>query len=824
MIFIQHSKRKILNLIMIFTLVACLLPLSSVAAKSSLTSFNTATNTEEMKLAMTTDWSVLHYTAKANELFQSFKLADQNYLANKLIDERPQSGYTSTSTLRQTYLNAVNNRSYLINVNSTTDSLTLWTVFIDDDHLNYNNYNLLTIEDQDEVCKQILLARPNQGYESIETLQSVLDSKVSSILVQKVQLDKETLNIQYAQGDTSANVTKNLTLPIIGDNGTTINWISDKPEVVQNNGSVVRPTISTGNQKVTLTAQIFIGNFVDTKSFTIDVIALSKSHNAFLKDLTISQGALNMAFNKNTMSYTAIVTSRVDSIFVNPLAEDKKAEITINGRSVEEPIKLVTGVNTIKILVTAEDGSQKLYTIVVTKENTSTNSENTSTSESSPPSSTESFTVNVESSNGKAVSKTTIKRLVDVDGLVKDEVILTEASVLETINKLKEEKSDQARIVIPNSQDNVKQVDISIPNNIVTLLKESLLNLEISAYDVSVNVSNESLATFSDNLYFRLIPLKGQAEQSQVEERAKKESIVQEIANSSFSKVLGQPMKIETNMQNRPVLLTLPLPTDITQEQLNHLAIYIEHSDGTKEVVRGKVVEYQKGITGLQFEVNKFSTFSILYLPEKEEVKEPTTEGVTHLPYIQGYPDGTFRPNAPVTRAQMASMFARQLTGNAIPQAKATYTDTFQHDAKDAIEFAKEKGLFKGVTATNFNPNGLITRAQIATVAARWIEQQCVERPDADFCPSTSQSPAFKDVSVHHWAVKAIDTVNAAEIMTGITADTFNPDGFLTRAQAVKVLNRLFERQVFSEDQIPLFKDVPKHHWAFYEIQEAAKK
>ena len=138
------------------------LPLSSVATKSDLTSFNTATNTEEMKLAMTTDWSVLHYTAKANELFQSFKLADQNYLANKLIDERPQSGYTST-TLRQTYLNAVNNRSYLINVNSTTDSLTLWTVFIDDDHLNYNNYNLLTVEDQDEVCKQILLGRLIKG-------------------------------------------------------------------------------------------------------------------------------------------------------------------------------------------------------------------------------------------------------------------------------------------------------------------------------------------------------------------------------------------------------------------------------------------------------------------------------------------------------------------------------------------------------------------------------------------------------------------------------------------------------------------------------------
>ncbi|EKU41900.1 cell surface glycoprotein 2 precursor, partial [Lysinibacillus fusiformis ZB2] len=35
---------------------------------------------------------------------------------------------------------------------------------------------------------------------------------------------------------------------------------------------------------------------------------------------------------------------------------------------------------------------------------------------------------------------------------------------------------------------------------------------------------------------------------------------------------------------------------------------------------------------------------------------------------------------------------------------------------------------------------------------------------------------------------------------------------------------RLFERQVLIEDQTPLFKDVPKHHWAFYEIQEAAVK
>ncbi|WP_281217399.1 S-layer homology domain-containing protein [Lysinibacillus capsici] len=452
-------------------------------------------------------------------------------------------------------------------------------------------------------------------------------------------------------------------------------------------------------------------------------------------------------------------------------------------------------------------------------------SPNPDSGSSTPSTNVEEIVVDVESGNGDVVSKTTIKRAKNVDNTMNDDVTLTAASATETIRKLKEQGNDKARIIIPDEKDQVNQVKVSIPKNVLSILQNGAVHLEIVTDKVRIEVPKTSLEMFNENLYFRLVPIKGHDKQLEIEEQAKRETVVQQLVEGGVVKLLGRPMTIETNMQSLPVKLTLPLPTDLTDGQLANLAIFIEHSDGTKEVVRGKIVEYQKGITGLQFEVNKFSTFSILYLPEKEEeVKEPTTEGVIHLPYIQGYPDDTFRPNAPVTRAQMASMFARQLTGNAIPQAKATYTDTFQHDAKDAIEFAKEKGLFKGVTATNFNPNGLITRAQMAKVAARWIEQQCEERPEADFCSPTSQSAVFKDVSVHHWAGQAIDTVNAAEIMTGITADTFNPDGLLTRAQAVKVLNRLFERQVLIEDQTPLFKDVPKHHWAFYEVQEAAVK
>ncbi|WP_082389452.1 InlB B-repeat-containing protein [Lysinibacillus sp. ZYM-1] len=452
-------------------------------------------------------------------------------------------------------------------------------------------------------------------------------------------------------------------------------------------------------------------------------------------------------------------------------------------------------------------------------------SNDSSNSESSTPSTnTEHIVVDVEGEDGVNLTKTPIIRTTMPDGVIKDHVSMSEAIAKETIEKAKQLGNDTARIIIPDANDKVSEVVIDIPKSSLAQIHAGNIQLEIATMNAVISIPNVSMSNFSNDLYFRLVPIKSLEQQHQVEERILKEELIKDTLQSEKVNLIGRPMTIETNMQNRPVTLTLPLPKNITQEQLDNLAIFIEHSDGTKELIRGKVVDYQKDMLGLQFEVQKFSTFSILYLPEDENVEEPTTDHITHTPYIQGYADGTFRPNSSVTRAQMASMFARQLTGNAIPMSKATFTDTVQHDAKDAIEFVKEAGLFNGVTETSFHPNGFITRAQMAAIAARWMEKQCADSPNADFCKPTSLDKIFKDVSNNHWAVQAINTVNGLGIMTGITADTFNPDGYLTRAQAVKVLNRLFERQVTTEHQNPIFKDVPRKHWAFYEIQEAAKK
>ncbi|MEK5429417.1 InlB B-repeat-containing protein [Lysinibacillus sp. FSL R7-0073] len=450
-------------------------------------------------------------------------------------------------------------------------------------------------------------------------------------------------------------------------------------------------------------------------------------------------------------------------------------------------------------------------------------SNNSSNSDSfTPTTNTERIVVEVEGEDGVNLSKTPITRTTMPDGVIKDHVSMSENIAKETIEKAKQVGNDFARIIIPDTTDKVSEVVIEIPKSSLIQLSSGNIKLEMATANVVISIPD--LSNFNDDLYFRLVPIKSSEQQHRVEERILEEEIIKNSIKSEKVHLIGRPMTIETNMQNRPVTLTLPLPKTITQEQLDNLAIFIEHSDGTKELLRGKVVDYQKDMQGLQFEVQKFSTFSILYLPEKGKVEEPTTNHVTHIPYIQGNSDGTFRPNASVTRAQMASMFARQLTGNAIPTSKATFTDTVQHDAKDAIEFVKNTGLFNGVTETSFHPNGFITRAQMAAVAARWIEKHCANNPNADFCKPTSQGRVFKDVSNNHWAVQAINTVNARGIMTGTMADAFDPEVYLTRAQAVKVLNRLFERQAVTELQQPIFKDVPSDHWAFNEIQEAAVK
>ncbi|MGR7908040.1 S-layer homology domain-containing protein [Lysinibacillus capsici] len=415
------------------------------------------------------------------------------------------------------------------------------------------------------------------------------------------------------------------------------------------------------------------------------------------------------------------------------------------------------------------------------------------------------------------------------NGSFQDTVNFTVANANEFLRILGNKEDKRSRLVIPNMEPPASETKVILDRDAAKRLIEGKSHFSIAMGMVKIDVPFTSMNDFNEDIYFRIVPIKDALRQKAIENRAKQAEIVLQQGNGANVKLVGQPISIDTNLQNRQVTLLLPLPANLTSAQRENMMVYVEHSNGTAEIIRGRFAEFTRGQTGIVFDVEHFSTFSLLYVEQaQEEVppeKEPIEVDSTFASYIHGYTDGTFRPNVNVTRAQMAAMLARNLSDNHVPEASNLfYADTATSWAKNDIEYIRTEGIMQGRHDRSFGPNEMITRAQMAVIAVRWIDKQCVEgATDTSYCEINTSGETYRDVAVTHWAAKEINRISAIGIMVGSGNGEFRPEEKLTRAQAVKVLNRIFNRPIPTEDTEQIFKDIPKEHWAYFEIQAAAK-
>ncbi|MCU6790497.1 S-layer homology domain-containing protein [Paenibacillus sp. WQ 127069] len=434
------------------------------------------------------------------------------------------------------------------------------------------------------------------------------------------------------------------------------------------------------------------------------------------------------------------------------------------------------------------------------------NSSGSGNSSSSGSSQGETITVNVENSgNGGVMSTAIVHRTTGADGRKKDEVSLTPGQADKLVDQLKAAGSSSAKLVIPDSKDEVSEIKVTLPKESTAKLADNKVNLEISTNNVRVIIPDEAMNGWKEDLFFNIVPVKTENERSEIEQRARTEQIVREAAGSAIVNVLGRPMMIETNMQNRPVTLVLPLPeTGLSEKQLKELGIFIEHSDGTKELVRGEIVPFDTtGKLGIRFTVSKFSTFTVVQLGSQTSK--------VHQAYMTGYPDGTFGPEKPITRAEMATVLVRLFgKDKSVKPAAKVFTDATQtHWAKLAIDLAADSGLMDGYPDGSFKPEQTITRAETATIAARL--STATEGAGGD---------SFSDTS-GHWAAAAIVKAKVAGVVNGYEDGTFRPEQTLTRAEAVTMFNKLAGHDSLSVSDAK-WSDVPANHWAFKNIQEAS--
>ena len=214
--------------------------------------------------------------------------------------------------------------------------------------------------------------------------------------------------------------------------------------------------------------------------------------------------------------------------------------------------------------------------------------------------------------------------------------------------------------------------------------------------------------------------------------------------------------------------------------------------------------------------------------PDPDDDK-PSLNTEDHYGYIIGYPvdyytglpteDQTKKPVKPqgnITRAEVATIYFRMLTDesrNHFWSQDSGYPDVALADwFNNAIATLSNGGIISGYPDGTFDPNGYITRAEFAVIAARFF--------DMDY----QGEDLFPDID-GHWAQDYINQAAENGFIEGYPDGTFGPDKYITRAEAVTLVNRTLDRHPdpdhFLEDMLVWPDNLDTEQWYYADMQEA---
>ncbi len=195
-----------------------------------------------------------------------------------------------------------------------------------------------------------------------------------------------------------------------------------------------------------------------------------------------------------------------------------------------------------------------------------------------------------------------------------------------------------------------------------------------------------------------------------------------------------------------------------------------------------------------------------------KKVTERASE--THIQYISGYPDKTVRPDGNVTRAEAVTMLVR-LKAYPLTEGEEIFKDV-KASAWYApfISAAYKNNILEEKKGEAFRPDEKITRAELAQLISHLDKKN-------------NAKASFPDIAGHKFEA-AINQSFGNKRIAGYPDGSFKPDNAITRAETTRILNSLFDRKVDSKgldkvmDDLRLYKDLDKNHWAYYEIMEAS--
>ncbi|WP_433938651.1 tail fiber protein [Paenibacillus lautus] len=549
--------------------------------------------------------------------------------------------------------------------------------------------------------------------------------------------------------------------------------------------------------------------------------------DADLSGLALSHGTLAPAFNPAVTSYISHVGNRITEISVTPNTSDSRAMVTINGKAVSagqasDPISLAVGSNTIELVVTAQNGTTKTYTVDVTREavaspepepgnpsNPGTPGGGSGSSEGQGPGGGGGTQAGQGAGSGQsqAGSSHVASYLNDVlqTSLISSEItkengqtVLTVKMNGDRLHSLLAQDKNSRPIVRLRATEGLDRAVMVLEGKSAKALEASgaMITFETVAGSVRIPVQaiSEQIGSLAGTKEgtIRLVLADGNA------------AISAKLKQVGNGKYFGEPygsidVSVAAYDQGKRLggntyssYVELEVPVSEGSASIVTTAVLLDdqgkvHHAPTRLVTReGRTYAIIKGLYN--------GTYALIsHEEELSDMKGHWAEAAVNemaSRLIVGGSAAGFHPNEPVTRAEFVTMLVRSLglteQGNTSSFQDVTSRDWYV----GAVSAASGNGLIHGYADGTFLPNGLISRQEAMVIFARALKFAEVS-PMVEAMDSEAVLAAFQDrAELANWAKGAAAETVHSGLMSGYDAK-LRPRSDMTRAETATILLRM---------------------------------
>jgi len=198
-----------------------------------------------------------------------------------------------------------------------------------------------------------------------------------------------------------------------------------------------------------------------------------------------------------------------------------------------------------------------------------------------------------------------------------------------------------------------------------------------------------------------------------------------------------------------------------------------------KKLVRVEVSDASGNTAAGEARVLRLTSFADV--PDGYWAKQPIENNAT-VGLVQGYPDGNFKPDRPLSRAELATLLVRA-KGFKLPEGRAR--QAFKDVKPDFwaakyIQVAQQEGMITGYPDKTFRPNNSVNKAEGIAIMVRFDHLELAQ----------VDSQPYWDVPADHWAAKYIESAKEAGMLSFIENNRLQPKEAMVRSESVEMLGK----------------------------------